>query len=155
MQQTPPSAGSAGESSTSRAFWEQAHAPLAHISYDNGLHGSEFQLIRRWYSNWLGPWSRRVRLRGSRVGDYGIGAGLLGKVLCSRFHIGAYVGFDVANRSLTAAKALLNQSVVPLTCAKEFELVAGGIPEFSNWRLDVLISQQVIQHFPSRNYTLA
>ena len=144
------------ESAVARAYWEQADPPLAHISYNNGLHGSEARLVARWDTAWLRRWSAGgppfgISLGGRRVGDYGIGAGLLGKLLCTRHHVSAYVGFDVAKRSLDAAK----QKLSALTCATEFVHVAEGVPEFSEWRLDVLVCQQVIQHFPSQNYTLA
>ena len=134
------------QSLSARAYWEQVHPPLAHITYRNGLHGSEAMLTARWDSNWLRRWSRggppfHVKLNGSRVGDYGIGAGLLGKLLCARHRIVQYVGFDVANRSLSAASALLAATVPQ--CAARFELVGGAVPEFCRYQLDVLVSQQV------------
>lgn len=138
---------------TAKAYWEQAHPPLAHISYNNSQLHSEGALVQRWDRSWLKRWlAMGVTLQGKRVGDYGIGGGLLGQVLCQRYAIGSYVGFDVAERSITAARTRIAK--VP-ACHAEYHDVSGGLVSLMEWNLDVLISQQVIQHFPSRNYTLA
>lgn len=102
------------DSALARAYWNKVHPPLAHIDYQNPLHGSEERLVRRWNRAWLGEWSKggppfNVVLKDRRIGDYGIGAGLLGKVLCQH-EIGGYIGFDVAERSLSAARTMLSES---------------------------------------------
>ena len=132
-------------------YWENSATPaFAHIAYKDHLH-SEAAMIKRWNDQWLKRWASGGWLRGKRVGDYGIGAGLLAKVLWKNHSISHYVGFDIAARSLMAAsKKLLQETDLPHTLI----LVSGAV-NFAEQHLDVLISQQVIQHFPSKAYTLS
>ena len=128
-------------------FWQTTSPVYAHIEYRKHLHSEAFT-TRRWRLSWLDSWARGDWLRGKTVGDYGIGAGLLGKVLCANYSIGRYVGIDIAPRQIAAAARLL--SAVP-GCRHDLVLQSGP-PDFRALGLDALVSQQVIQHFPSQRY---
>eukprot|EP00316_Scyphosphaera_apsteinii_P010026 CAMPEP_0119319024 /NCGR_PEP_ID=MMETSP1333-20130426/48293_1 /TAXON_ID=418940 /ORGANISM="Scyphosphaera apsteinii, Strain RCC1455" /LENGTH=249 /DNA_ID=CAMNT_0007325345 /DNA_START=182 /DNA_END=931 /DNA_ORIENTATION=+ len=130
-----------------RTFWQTADSGFSHINYTSYL-GGEKGLMSRWKSEWLDRWAKGGWLRGKRVGDYGIGAGLLGKLLCTNYSIARYVGMDIAARQLEAAAILLES----LAACPRTLILQSGTPDFSTLGLDVLISQQVIQHFPSQSY---
>ena len=85
---------------------------------------------------------------GKRVGDYGIGAGLLGQLLCTEYSVAHYFGIDIASRQLEATAARLDR--IP-KCNHTLVLQTSKM-DFGAFRLDVFISQQVIQHFPSSKY---
>ena len=149
---TLPLTTAAVDQSAAVAYWERAASPaFAHIKYDQHL-GSEVIILQRWKQQWLDRWAGSGWLRGKRVGDYGIGAGLLAKELCKNHSIGHYVGFDIATRSLAAASKKIQEETT--SCPHTLILVSGPI-DFKAQHLDVLISQQVIQHFPSKAYTEA
>ena len=138
-----------------RSFWESVDGGFAHIDYASPNHHSEAALIQRWRTQWLDTWSvqfGRNWLQGQRVGDYGIGGGLLGELLWSEYGISHYVGFDVAERQLGLARQRLRNA----SCSHDLMLVDGSrgdATDFALHRLDALVSQQVIQHFPSQFYT--
>ena len=96
-------------------------------------------MIQRWESSWLTRFAKSNPLRGKRVGDYGIGAGLLGEVLCTNFSVSHYVGIDIASRQLEAAARRFDK--LP-QCSRTLVLQTSKL-DFSALRLDVLISQQV------------
>jgi len=132
-------------------YWQRSASPaFAHVVYKDHL-GSEEAMVQRWNREWLQRWAGSGWLKGKRVGDYGIGAGLLAKVLAANHSIAHYVGFDIATRSLSAASEKLQRET---SCPHTLILVS-GVVEFASQHLDVLICQQVIQHFPSKAYTLA
>ncbi len=140
-----PSSNSTGDSV--RDYWQTVSGFFAHVDYHGHL-GSERSLTRRWESSWLTRFNNSTPLRGKRVGDYGIGAGLLGEVLCTKFAVGHYVGIDIASRQLEATARRFDK--LP-QCGRTLILQTQKL-DFSGLGLDVLISQQVIQHFPSERY---
>lgn len=84
-------------------------------------------------------WSKK------KVLDYGIGAGYLGETLLRDHSIGTYVGVDISQKALDAATKVLaswSPQVQLLLTPQSFRQLA---PE-------VVVSQQVIQHFPSVSY---
>ena len=130
-----------------RNYWQTVDGKYAHIDYSGYLR-SEGSLIQRWESSWLTRLAKSIPLRGKRVGDYGIGAGLLGEVLCTNFSVSHYVGIDIASRQLETAARRFDK--LP-QCGRTLILQTNKL-DFSGLGLDVLISQQVIQHFPSERY---
>ena len=146
-----------GAATAMRSFWETVNGGFAHIDYKAPNHHSEAAVIQRWRTQWLDAWLAQLGghwLRGRRVGDYGIGGGLLGELLCREYGISHYVGFDVARRQLDLARRRLSNA----GCSHELVLVdssRGDATDFVPHQLDALVSQQVIQHFPSRSYTEA
>ena len=89
----------------------------------------------------------RYDWKGKRVLDYGIGGGYLGEVLFKEYEIASYVGVDISQKSLSAAAKTLSlqidQGKVRLLLTPQ---------DFNTLKPDVLISQAVIQHFPSVKY---
>jgi hypothetical protein len=138
-----------------RSFWEGVDGGFAHIDYTWPSHVSEAAMFQRWRTQWLDAWSAqfgRNWLQRQRVGDYGIGGGLLGELLCREYGISHYVGFDVAKRQLGLASQRLRNA----SCSHDLVFVNGSrgdATDFALYRLDAFVSQQVIQHFPSKRYT--
>lgn len=134
-----------------RAFWDGADPGYAHIAYDKTYLGGEARLASAWTKAWLGrfaPW-----LVGARVVEYGIGGGLLGELLLRSYNVSHYTGLDISDRQLAHARARLGARWGP----ERFALLrVDELPDLS--ALDagppstVLISQAVIQHFPSVAY---
>lgn len=77
--------------------------------------------------------------------DYGCGGGLFGKYLKTK-RIDKYVGIDISERSLTAAKKLLGKEAI-LIKIDPYEF-----PDLSILTADYLFCMNVIQHFPSKEY---
>ena len=127
-----------------------AHPTYSHVEYNHWL-GSEQRMVSSWRKDWLRAFSQRHTLSGKRLLDYGIGGGLLGKVLLDSPHqIAHYVGVDISERSLGAArKRLTHAGVLP----SQFTLLQAPQAFSELWPVpDALISLAVIQHFPSRAY---
>lgn len=85
--------------------------------------------------------------KGKKVLDYGIGGGYLGKTLFEEYGISHYMGVDISNKALDAAKA----NLAKYNTNDNVELALTPI-QFSAVSPDILVSQQVIQHFPSVDY---
>ncbi len=126
-------------------YWEHADPTYSHIAYNRWLR-SEAQLQDYWRASWL----HRLPARPGRVAEYGIGAGLLGKLLLTNGSATHYTGFDIAQRQLDAARKTLQAC-----CAGRYELrlVDGELRASQLRGVDSFISQAVIQHFPSDAYT--
>lgn len=137
-------------------FWQSVHGGFAHTDYAHRQHRGEASVVKRWRGQWLDNWVAdrgSSWLRGRRVGDFGIGGGLLGELMCRELGIAHYVGFDVADRQLELTRQRLRRA----NCSHSLVLVdssRGDATDFRPHRLDALISQQVLQHFPSEAYTL-
>lgn len=108
-----------------------------------GYLGGEKNVEADWKRNFLlkYAWQNKSLL------DYGIGGGFLGKHLFEQYKLGKYIGVDISQKSLDAAKTNL---------AKQ---IAGGkvqlllTPQaFKQYTPDILVCQAVIQHFPSVKY---
>lgn len=87
----------------------------------------------------------RFEWKGKSILDYGIGGGYLGKILLRDYGINHYTGVDISQKALDAAQhtlanwnASLSLHLTPL--------------KFSDATPTILVSQQVIQHFPSVEY---
>lgn len=127
-------------------WWDKAHPTFAHIRYDNWL-GSEAKVIADWKRLWLDEFCSRGTCHGRRVLEYGIGAGLLGETLLSRYNVSHYTGIDVSDRQLERATRRLQRFG-----SHRFVLLNTTTPFDFPTRPQLLISQQVIQHFPSQSY---
>lgn len=121
-----------------RDYWQTVDASFAHVNYSTYLRGED-ALISRWKTAWMDRWAARNSLRGKRVGDYGIGAGLLGELLCKNYSVAHYVGIDIAARQLEATAARFDK--LP-DCNRTLILQTSKL-DFSALGLDVFISQQV------------
>ena len=137
---------------------EVADPQFSHIRYNGSAHHSEQALMQQWRGRWLDRWSSDPHqgwLRGKRIGEYGVGGGLLGQMLCETFGTAHYSAFDIAERQLREARARLQRTSG--ACTHKMVLASTTSPSGIDWRthrLDALISQQVIQHFPTEQYTV-
>ena len=135
---------------TSRAlanFWETVNENYAHIRYGGHLESTS-KVVRGWQKGWLHRLPSSVRT----VAEYGIGAGLLGQVMLQNYSIAHYVGIDISRRQLGAASKRLEsccQHRYTLILAEEQALRDAILQPF---RIDLFVSQAVIQHFPSDKY---
>lgn len=90
----------------------------------------------------------RIKMDGKTVIDYGCGGGWIGKYLFDEKKIKAYLGIDIAKRSIEAAEQNLADYE-----NKVFLLVdPNALPDFSQMKADFFISLSCIQHFPDKEY---
>lgn len=95
---------------------------------------------------------RSCDLEGKKILDFGCGGGFLGKWLFDQsVEIGKYIGLDIAERSLSAARARL-QSFVDNKKAMLIKITPWGIDDLNVLNIDVLVSFNTIQHFPTKEY---
>ena len=130
-----------------QAFWENADPTFSHITYDRWLQ-SEKKLVSEWRNRWLDATRKLVKLEGLRVAEYGIGGGLLGHTLLSKYRIGHYKAFDIAQRQIEAAKTRLEQHSTEKWALERVD----ELPNMAG-TADIFVSQAVMQHFPSQEYT--
>ena len=135
-------------------WWDHsASAAFAHRRYTGRLI-DEQHVIWRWDALWLRNLTQHLELRGARVLEYGIGGGLCGTLLLRRYNLSTYIGVDVSNASLSAARQRLKRTRWPGTYRPGWELL--HTPQnFSRFSVDLFLCIAVIQHFPSRAYTAA
>lgn len=121
-------------------FWENCNTTFAHITTDDWLKNKE-NLISVYSKN-----IKRFRIdpNNKKVVDYGIGGGYLGQYLLSNYSISEYIGLDIAERSLDAAKKNLSKY-------KNVSLHLTPV-NFSKFGADIFFSFAVIQHFPNKKY---
>lgn len=130
-----------------RWWWDTyASSTFSHREY-NHL-GGEKQLIKGYHRLWLNTFCGDGRCNSARIVEYGIGGGLLGELLLntSATH---YDGIDISQKSLDAARVRLSKRFRD----NRFRLHNTTV-DFASLRPSIFISQAVIQHFPSFNYTL-
>lgn len=90
----------------------------------------------------------KTKMDGKTVIDYGCGGGWTGKFLFDEKNIKAYLGIDIAQRSIEAAEKNLADYE-----DKVFLLVdPNALPDFSQMKADFFISLSCIQHFPDQEY---
>lgn len=124
----------------SKKFWETCDTTFAHITPNRWLKSKE-SLVNS-FSGHFSIFNPDNKV----IVDYGIGAAHLGIYLLSKKNIKKYIGIDIAQRSLDAAR--LNLSKYD---QKKIELSLTPI-DFSSTRADIFCSFAVIQHFPDRQY---
>jgi len=111
----------------------------------------KFQHLDRTYvKRHLKEWPiflKRFDWNGKRVLDYGIGGGYLAEVLLNEFRVSEYIGIGLSYKSLYDAKKTLN-------FASEKVTLCQAPQQFVTFAPDILVTQQVIQHFPSVDYLL-
>lgn len=122
-----------------RAFWNTADPRYAHISYSGYLR-SEEALVAYWQNQWLNTFAPYLTST-SRVVEYGIGAGLLGKVLLRDYNVAHYVGLDISDRQIAAASAALST----ISSSRYTLRRVDAIPSLEQYAPTVFISQAVIQ----------
>mmetsp|Transcript_35373 Transcript_35373/g.68021 ORF Transcript_35373/g.68021 Transcript_35373/m.68021 type:complete len:236 (-) Transcript_35373:269-976(-) len=134
-------------------FWNKVGKTYAHIDYGGYLKGED-QLIQVWEKSWLRNFSTQNGniFENATVMEYGIGGGLLGKHLLEKYNARHYIGVDIAERQLEEASKRLDDC-----CRYKYSRVKvdGSLnaADLQPFRIDVFVSQAVIQHFPSASYT--
>lgn len=128
-----------------RGWWNNADPTFSHISYTKWLK-SEDDLVKGWKSTWI----HRMPTHIGHVAEYGIGGGLLGKVLLTKHNVTHYTGLDISDRQINEARKRLD-----VCCKKRFTLtrVSEHLNKSVLQGVDTFVSQAVIQHFPSDKYT--
>ena len=144
-------------------WWNRnATSTFAHIEYSGRILASEQNLTDQWEQRWMhaapinpGASGVSTRLwRGATVVEYGIGGGLLGQYLLGTHNISRYIGIDIAERQLRAARHRLDTC-----CRGQYQLLrvdrslSDDTLSTSAGSMDVFISQAVMQHFPDDEYS--
>lgn len=119
-----------------RAWEQRVSADTAHIPHKEHF----FEIYKKAFE--------KTSLHGKTVIDFGCGGGWTGKYLFAEKKIKAYLGIDIAQRSLDAAKK--NLSEYPNSV---FLLIdPNALPDFSQMTADYFVSLSCIQHFPDKEY---
>lgn len=93
-----------------------------------------------------------VDLPGKTLIDYGCGGGFLGEYLFNNDSgIKKYIGMDIANRSLIAARGRLDK-IVNEDKAFFIKIDPKGIKNLDSLKADILTCFNVVQHFPDKEY---
>lgn len=129
------------------SFWNHADKHYAHIDYGGYLHG-EKAIQKEWRKSWLHKWPL---LHSVTVAEYGVGGGLLGQLLLESYNVSHYIGIDISSRQLRAVSSRLNNGSFAYSLLLARKLTREMLKPF---RIDVFISQAVIQHFPDNEYLL-
>ena len=126
-------------------FWENCDDTYAHLKANNYLKSEEvlFSNWDKWYINELEKYTNF-----KSVLDYGIGGGLLAQHLSDKYNLERYVGVDISERQLKNTEDRLKK--LPLKYKVHNTFTTPYI--FLNAKVDLFISQAVIQHFPDLNY---
>jgi cyclopropane fatty-acyl-phospholipid synthase-like methyltransferase len=114
---------------------EKATDEFCHIKIDDK--------IKQNYIDYLGD----INLEGKTVIDYGCGGGYLGKYLFKEKGIKKYIGFDICDKSIKAAKKNLKSYDAKIYKVTEHV-------DFSQYKANIFISFECIQHFPTFQYLL-
>ena len=132
-------------SNNMRQWWNDADKTFSHIEYNRWLKSpNDIQNV------WKRRWLHKFTPTPGRVAEYGIGAGLLGKLLLTEYNATHYTGLDISDRQLHASNETLSQC-----CLGKYELkrVDYQISIDNLQGIDTFVSQAVIQHFPTKEYT--
>jgi len=128
-------------------YWETADRVYAHIDYGGYLQG-EANVTQLWERLWIHK--APAVLKSATVADYGIGGGLLAKLLLTVHNASHYVGIDISKRQLGEAAVRLKEC-----CEYQHTLLRVAAltdTTLKPFRIDIFVSQAVIQHFPNRAY---
>lgn len=117
-----------------QSYWDNADSNMAHLSYN---------YVKSAFPVWEKYFLTSVDFIDKTVIDYGIGGGFLGQILLQKYHVKKYIGIDISQRQLNIAKKNINNDK-----KTEFYLVP---VDLQNFKADILVSQSVIQHFPTEN----
>lgn len=119
-------------------FWENCDLTFAHITADRWL--VDKQSLTNSFKGKMGPFDPIEKV----VVDYGIGAAHLGLYVLGNNLAKMYIGIDIAQRSLDAAKECLS-------IYDNVSLILAPV-DFSTLNADIFTSFAVIQHFPDQGY---
>lgn len=127
-------------------WWDRADTYFAHRRYK-----SEIEMGTNWHSVWLNRFCNDGRCNGTTYTEYGIGAGLLGEVLLTEYQAKHYAGIDISKKSRDASLQRLQRLSISRS---RFSLHDVHVP-LDQLGSRIFVTQAVMQHFPSLNYTQA
>ena len=123
-----------------KTFWDNCREGFAHVNRD--------------YEDLITSWKRqfitRIDFNNKTILDYGIGAAYLGKFLFDNYNISHYYGLDISKRSIEHAKDMLKVYDADTYDLKLIE----SEPPLLEKKVDIIVCQQVIQHFETENMLL-
>ena len=125
-------------------WWNQ----ISPASFAHRVPGQQQAYLPVWRKLWLD--SIASECQGKRLVEYGIGEGYLGEYALRNLSVAHYAGIDISSRSLEAARHRLARTRSQVNGS--FTLHLAGVT-LSSLQPYMFISQQVIQHFPSQEYT--
>lgn len=112
-------------------YWNNADKFISHLDYNYTRHA---------FPVWEKYFLSSIDFNDKTVIDYGIGGGFLGQILLNKYNIAKYIGIDISQRQLEEAKKNINNDKTEfLLCPVDLSTIDA----------DILISQSVIQHFPT------
>lgn len=123
-----------------KAWNERVSETTAHIKIDKWLGD-----LNKFLANYEQKILSKIEWKDKTVIDYGIGGGHVGKYLFDKKGITEYVGYDVAERSINAARNTLKGKNAAL------KLIDAVPASFGT--ADIFLCLAVIQHFPTLEYT--
>ena len=130
-------------------YWWDTFATQTFAHRDYRQFGGSVALHKTNRQLWLDRFCADGRCNETRVTEYGIGAGLLGEQMMKTYNLSHYDGIDISQKSLDAARARLLQH----GCRAERFGLHNVSVDFASLAPKLFITQAVIQHFPSLNYT--
>jgi 2-polyprenyl-3-methyl-5-hydroxy-6-metoxy-1,4-benzoquinol methylase len=124
-------------------FWNNCNTTFSHLTINHNL-GNYNKLTNFWENNFI----NKINFKEKKILDYGIGGAYLGKYLIENKEINMYYGVDISTRSLEKAKdTLKSYKNYKLFNCQEFY-------ESFNKKIDIIICQACIQHFPDKDYLI-
>eukprot|EP00747_Dinoflagellata_sp_TGD_P086276 gnl/TRDRNA2_/TRDRNA2_163223_c0_seq9.p1 gnl/TRDRNA2_/TRDRNA2_163223_c0~~gnl/TRDRNA2_/TRDRNA2_163223_c0_seq9.p1 ORF type:complete len:287 (+),score=26.55 gnl/TRDRNA2_/TRDRNA2_163223_c0_seq9:153-1013(+) len=131
------SRGGQVDASKAREWWnKKASSSFQHLDRDD--------MERKKKADW-NTFLPHFEWHGKKVLDYGIGGGYLGETLFEAHGISSYTGVDISDNAIEATRKTLAK------WTGKVDLRLSPV-QFSDIAPDILVSQQVIQHFPSVDY---
>ena len=126
-----------------KKFWNSCGRTFAHLEIVGHLKNYD-TLSKRWEKEFIS----KLDFNNKIVLDYGIGGAYLGKYLFENKDINYYYGIDLSDRSLQKAEENLKRY-------KEHTLlITDEFYDNFNKKVDIIISQACIQHFPNEEYLI-
>lgn len=126
-----------------KKFWNSCGRTFAHLEIVGHLKNYD-TLSKGWEKEFIS----KLDFNNKIVLDYGIGGAYLGKYLFENKDINYYYGIDLSDRSLQKAEENLKRY-------KEHTLlITDEFYDNFNKKVDIIICQACIQHFPNEEYLI-
>jgi len=126
-----------------KKFWNSCGRTFAHLEIVGYLKNYD-TLSKGWEKEFIS----KLDFNNKIVLDYGIGGAYLGKYLFENKDINYYYGIDLSDRSLQKAEENLKRY-------KEHTLlITDEFYDNFNKKVDIIICQACIQHFPNEEYLI-
>lgn len=131
-----------------RDFWETCGLKFAHLeTYSDRALEKDSLMLRIFEKEFL----ERLDWKSSKVVEYGIGGGYLGRVLIEKYGISKYLGLDIAQRSIDTARKNLSVFGESVSLSR-VDRLGDSVSTIKEISFDTFISMACIQHFPDSQY---